>query len=448
MVEKDSKKTKINIVNNPLTQMRQRRSLALPNMKLKYELLTGLYRKTILGKIVTKFVQISIPTFFTLAIEDEEGNRLPDIERECKPLNEVLNRKLFRDMLKQSLIYGTAFLYIGNINKGTEDLGEVFLLNPWDLQEKVEEGKLIGWEYRQDSSIVSKTVFIPYEDIVTMAHDPDINELYGYSIAEPMAEFLTYFLNAGFDMATILDGFAIPLLLWLVETQDDELADDVVVNKIREILFKQLEMGDDVVLDARIRAEVVNFGKDATKLVELARESRKNLGLVSIPESLLGGESPNLNAIKIHLQMFYADTNDYQAQLNDIIVDRVYKPYLTSKSYELVTDYSNVYINFPPNVLESNSEKIIWIREGLKLGLFDRPLGRLMLGVRGRPPSDEDLEDYLEIIEGRKDTPRGDEARIRDGRDPDNQDENVEDILDKLREYYSDEEIINYIQNN
>lgn len=442
MATKENKK--IDIIQNPITDFRQRKTVNLNQSKIRYDLLKGLYRKTIVNKIITKFVQVSIPTFFTLHIEDEEGERLPELEKLVKPLNEKLNRRLFRDILRQSLLFGTSFLYTGNILNGSE-VGDVFLLNQWQLKEKTDDNqKLIGWDYYSDNS--SESVFIPYDNMVLLANDPDIGELYGFSICEPLLEFLNYFLNGAFGLATLIDGFALPLVLWSVEADDGEIANEVLINKIRSMLFEQLKAGDDVVLDSRIKPDALSFASDAPKIAELVREIRKNLGMVSIPESLLGGEAPNLNAIKIQLQMFYSDCIDFQVQINDMIVDNVYKPFLKSLDKFIGEDYSNIYINFPPPSLESNAEKIIWLREGAKLGFIDRALGRLYLGIRGKPPSDEEFKDYLEIVNGKQEQ-RSDQARDRSGVDPDNDpDANAEDLLDKLLQNYSPEELIFYIK--
>jgi len=148
--------------------------------------------------------------------------------------------------------------------------------------------------------------------------------------------------------------------------------------------------------------------------------------------------------------MFYSDCIDFQANLNDTIINGIYKPFLGSLGLNLGDDYSNVYINFPPPSIESNADKIIWLREGAKLGFTDRALGRLLLGIRGKPPALEEVKEYLDVIDGRdsEETPRSEENRTRDGRDPENQPQNqAEDVLDKLMEEYSAEELMEYLKN-
>lgn len=402
-------------IKNPVTQAR-RRSPEL-KQKVDYELLNGLYRKTIVNKIITKFTQTAIPQFFTLNIENEEGERILELEELARPLNEKITRKFFREILKEMLLNGTAFIYIGGIKRDIEE--DIFLLDPKDLnQEEDENGTIIGWTYSQG---YSDRVLIPFDDIITIANDADINEIYGYSILEPMLEFLHYFLNANYDIAMLIDKFCIPILLWLVDTEDTDLSDGMI-NKIRETLLQQFDAGDDIVLDDKIKAEVLGFGKDSINLPELLRELRANLGMISIPESLLGGEAPNLNAIKIQLQMFYGDCSDYQTQLNDLIVDKIYKPYLSSQGYNIGKEYSNCYINFPLPTLENNSDSIMWIREGIKLGIISRAEGRLTLGFRGKPVTLDDLKETLSVLDARNDKP-SDLPKIRDGRDsgPDNE---------------------------
>ena len=82
--------------------------------QLNYAILDGLYQNTILKKIIKKYIANIVPIYFTLTIEDENENRIPELERECKELSSILNRKLYRQMWKSYLLYGTAILYDGN----------------------------------------------------------------------------------------------------------------------------------------------------------------------------------------------------------------------------------------------------------------------------------------------------------------------------------------------
>ena len=100
--------------------------------QLNYTILEGLYQNTILKKIIRKYIANIVPVYFNLTIEDENEERIPELERECKRLSSVLNRKLYRQMWKSYLLYGTAILYDGNRNKDNIP-EEIIILHPRDV---------------------------------------------------------------------------------------------------------------------------------------------------------------------------------------------------------------------------------------------------------------------------------------------------------------------------
>ena len=64
-------------------------------MQLTYTILDGLYQRTILKKIIQKYIGGICPSFYTLTVEDETGKRIPEIEQACKPLSKILKKYSF-----------------------------------------------------------------------------------------------------------------------------------------------------------------------------------------------------------------------------------------------------------------------------------------------------------------------------------------------------------------
>ena len=359
-----------------------------PN-QLNYKILDGLYQNTILKKIIKKYIANIVPNYFNLTIEDENEQRMPELEKECKILSSVLNRKLYRQMWKSYLLYGTAILYDGNRDKdGIPE--EIIILHPRDVSVELyspdssKYGEIKYWLYNYGGYQYE----IKPEFIKVFANDPDIGEIFGNSIVNQMLDTLHQFLNNRLDLAEILNRYAIPIVQWAVDVSDipDEQGQDNLINRAWYMLQEQLGAGDDFISDARVEARTLSFSNDVSHLISILRESRRDLGMLSIPESLMGGEISNLSGGKTQAAVFMQEIADYRGEQNDFLAEEYYIPFLKTKGKERGKDFHNIYIAFPPTTTELPSESIIWVKTAIEMGLITPNEGRSMLGFRGTAP--------------------------------------------------------------
>ena len=357
--------------------------------QLSYSILEGLYENTILKKIIKKYIANIVPIYFTLTIEDENEERLPELEKECKQLSSILNRKLYRQMWKSYFLYGTAILYDGN--RDEDDIPkEILVLHPRDIEvelyppESNKYGEIKHWVYNYGGYEYK----INPEHIKVFSNDPPIGEIFGNSIVNPMLDTLHQFLNNRLDLAEILNRYAIPIVQWAVDVSDipDEQSQDNLIDRAWQMLQEQLGAGDDFISDARVEARTLSFANDVGHLISILQESRRDLGMLSIPESLMGGEISNLSGGKTQAAVFMTEIADYRGEQNDFISEEWFIPFLEKKGKIRGKDFHNIYIAFPPATTELPSESIIWLKTAFELGWITSNEARAMLGFRGASP--------------------------------------------------------------
>lgn len=405
-------------------------------VQLSYQILDGLYERTILKSIVQTFVANIIPPFYTLTIEDLDGNRLPELEKECKDISRLINRTYMAEAQKAFFLYGTALTYTGNRDKD-DNLEELFLLHPQDVTPEFWEpsspkyGEIKFWRY----SYGNKTYEIPPEDVKVYANDPGIGELYGNSIVNHMQDTLAQFLNNRTDLAEILNRYAIPIVQWAIDVS--EVADqnqDTFISQVRRSLQDQFAAGDDIISDARIEPRTLSFANDVGHLVTILDSSRKDLGMLGVPESLMGGQISNLSGGKTQAAVFMTKISKYRAILNDYLALTYYIPFLEKRGYVQGEDFHNVYIAFPLATTELPSDKVIWLKTSVEMGWITNNEARAELGFRGAAPGvTPELEEIFKVrsiqynsdqsnngkIDPNSQKTKADEPKIRDGRDPD-----------------------------
>ena len=78
-------------------------------IQLTYKILYAIYDRTIFKEIVQTFVANIIPPFYTLAIEDVEGNRMPELEKECKNISRLVDRSFMAEIQKWFFVFFLRF---------------------------------------------------------------------------------------------------------------------------------------------------------------------------------------------------------------------------------------------------------------------------------------------------------------------------------------------------
>ena len=401
--------------------------------QLSYKILDGLYDRTILKPIIQTFIANIIPPYYNLTVEDIDGNRLPELEKECKSISRIIDRTYMAEAQKSFFLYGTALTYTGNVDT-SGDPEEIFLLHPNDVFPEPWEytspnyGEIKFWRY----SYGNKTFEIPPDDIKVYSNDPKIGSLYGNSIVNHMQDTLAQFLNNRTDLAEILNRYAIPIVQWAVDVSEvSEQNQDNFILQVKRTLQEQFFSGSDLITDARVEPRTLSFANDVGHLITILDASRKDLGMLAIPESLLGGQISNLSGGKTQAAVFMTKVSKYRAILNDYLAKNFYIPFLKRKGYEFGVDYHNIYIAFPLATTELPSDKIIWLKTATEMGFITPNEARAELGFRGAAPGvTPELEDLFKVrsIQYNSETQGGDasmEPKDRSGKDPDKKNDSV-----------------------
>lgn len=405
------------------------------SVRLSYKVLDGLYQRTILNPIIQTLVSNIVPPFFTLTVEGLDGERLPELEKMCAPVSQIINRTLMSDLQKNFFLYGTAIPFSNGIDDEVEDPGEIFLLHPADIQVKYYDighpkyGEIEYWIYQYGDKIYH----IPPENIKPYANDPDIGEIFGNSIVNYMQDTLVQFLNNRQDLAEILDRYAIPIVQWAIDVSEvSDQNQDSFITRMRKTLQEQFLAGDDIISDARVEPRTLGFASDVGHLINILDASRKDLGMLGVPESLMGGQISNLSGGKTQAAVFMTKVNKYRAILNDYLAEDYYIPFLAKKGKTRGKDFHNVYIAFPRATTELPSDKIIEVKTSVEMGFITLNEARMELGYRGKAPGvTDELKEIFKVRSIQYDTGNGnqtdpgsqktkvDEPKKRDGSDPD-----------------------------
>ena len=402
-------------------------------VQLTYRILDGLYDRTILKSIIQTFIANIIPPFYTLTIEDVDGHRLPELEQECKDISRVIDRTYMSEAQKAFFLYGTGLTYTGNVDND-DNIQELFLLHPAEAIPEFWEpntpkyGEIKYWNYTYGDKVLK----IPPNDVQVYANDPAIGSLYGNSIVNHMQDTLAQFLNNRTDLAEILNRYAIPIIQWSVDVSDvNEQNQDNFILQVKNTLQRQFASGDDLITDARIEPRTLSFSNDVNHLINILDASRKDLGMLGVPESLMGGQISNLSGGKVQAAVFMTKIAKYRAILNDFLAKVFYIPFLEKKGYIQGQDFHNLYIAFPLATTELPSDKVIWLKTSVEMGWITNNEARAELGFRGAAPGvTDELKEIYEVrklgnndddgkIDPDAEKTKVDEPKDRSGRDPD-----------------------------
>ena len=402
-------------------------------IQLTYRLLEGLYDRTYLKPLIQKLVANTIPPFYTLIVEDVDGNRLPELEKSCKDISRIIDRTYMASLQKAYLLHGTALTYKGNVDNNNH-IEELFLLHPSEVDPYYYEfsnkryGEIKYWRYTYGGQILE----IPPEDISVYANDPGIGEMFGNSIVNHLQDTLAQFLNNRTDLAEILNRYAIPIVQWAVDVSEVQNQNqDKFILQVKRTLQEQFMAGDDIITDARIEPRTLSFANDVGHLINILGESRKDLGMLGIPESLMGGQISNLSGGKTQAAIFMTDIERYRANLNDYLAQTYYIPHLEEEGYAFGEDFHNVYIAFPLATTELPSDKVIWLKTAVEMGWITNNEARAELGFRGAAPGvTDELKETFEVrsVQYNSDQQNQEESnkvnnpKDRSGKDPESSD--------------------------
>jgi hypothetical protein len=353
---------------------------------LDYDLIDGLYESTILNRLLNKIAANCVPDMYNVQIFDMDGNRMDDLELLCSQYHANFRRSQLKEIFLYMLLYGTVFTYIGE--KEEDRPVNIFNIHPQYIKPVVKDGVIQSWTY----SAGQEDVDIPVEDILCFAYDRKLDTVYGRSLLGSLVQTLHLLLNTELNVAEIVDKFAIPIIHWLVESEEDQELSDQELNDIVQSIQNQYEYSNDVLTDARITTDVIGSADGQYNLPEILQELKESLGILSVPFQLIGGKADNLSAIKVQVAQYLSDLQNYQLIVSDALIEQFYKPFLESQGKILGDDYLNIYLVFPVLSAEANSDAASWIFPAIKYGLISRDEARAQLGFRGKSLSVDSIE--------------------------------------------------------
>lgn len=342
---------------------------------IDYDLIDGLYESTIFNKLINKMVSDVVSDFYSIQITDIEGNRLPDLELECKRYHSNIGKQNLKHILRETLKYGSSALYIGE--KENDIISNPFSLELKNLEAQMKDGELDFWKYNDGEEDLE---ILP-EDIAFFANDVKTGELYGKSLLGPIIHTLHLFLNTELNLSEIVDKFVLPILVWTVKG-DGEVSDKKIMELANSIM-QQYNQGSDIIVSEDIENSIIGANQHAFDLVPILHELKETLGIMSVPFQIMGGKADNLSSSKVQFSSYLRTIKEYRDILTEGLISYLYKPYLESQGHIIGEDIGNVYINFPAISIETPGEAAAWVFPALREGLISREEARNAFGYGG-----------------------------------------------------------------
>lgn len=359
---------------------------------LTYDILEGLYRRTIMRRIIDKPAQDATRLGYNVHVEDQNNKPHEKAEEVCREITKLIRRRTLKTTYRDQGLYGDAFLYqqIGDGNpSGLVDLEQIYSVNPRYLEPDIDNNQqLKGWIY---NSSARGQINLKLEEICHVPRNPLTGQLYGNSKMEPIMQVLNLILNSQMNTAVIIDKIATPFVHWLIDSKHERKK-----TPLSEILtfIKNLgiqTVGNDIVTDSSITTEIVGAGNKMIDFSPILDKLEQTFFVTSaIPGQILGMPADNLSAITRQLQTYYEDLFDEQESTMDYLISDIYEPALLRQG---IDDYMNIYASYSKPMIEQESRIAVWTDIALKNGSIFKQEGRAALGYRGEPPEEPEVQE-------------------------------------------------------
>lgn len=364
---------------------------------IDYDLIDGLYESTIFNKLVNKIVSDTVSDFYSIQITDVEGQRLYDLETECKRYHSNIGKQNLKHILRETLKYGSSALYIGE--KENDIISNPFSLELKNLEAQMKDGVLDYWKYNDGEEDLE----LPPEDVAFFANDVQTGEIYGKSFLGPVIHTLHLFLNTELNLSEIVDKFVLPILVWTVKGEGE--VSDKKIMELANSIMQQYSQGSDIIVSEEIENSVIGANQHAFDLVPILHELKETLGILTVPFQILGGKADNLSSSKVQFSSYLRTIKEYREIITEGLINYVYKPYMEANGYIIGEDIGNIYINFPAISIETPGEAAAWIFPSLRQGLISREEARNALGYGGLALDPNDVIVLSETDQGSVDNP-------------------------------------------
>lgn len=361
---------------------------------LTYDILEGLYRRTIVRRIIDKPAKDATRLGFQMHVVDEQGNPNEKAEAICNEITKMIRRRDIKKTYRDQGLYGDAFLYqqLGPHPSGLVDIQQIYCVNPRYLDPDVDNNQqLKGWIY---NSSAKGQMNLKLEEICHIPRDPLTGQLFGNSKLESIMQVLNLILNSQMNSAVILETIAIPIVHWLIDSKHDKRK-----TPLPEILtfIKNLDLqrvGNDIITDSSVTTEIVGAGNKLIDFSPILDKLEQTFFVTSgVPGQILGMPADNLSAITRQLQTYYEDLFDEQESTMDYLISEIYEPALIRQG---IDDYMNIYASYTKPMIEQESRIAVWTDIATKDGAISLQEMRAALGYNGSPPPKPEVVDSEE----------------------------------------------------
>lgn len=386
------KQEKVDLYYAPSTKTFTTYKTVAGDTSLTYDILEGLYRRTIMRRIVDKPSQDATRLGYIIHVENENGSPHENAEAICREITRMIKRRTLKTTYRDQKLYGDAFLYqkLGNGNpSGIVDIEQIYSVNPRYIEPDVDNDmQLKGWIY---NSPTGKQINLNLEDICHVPNNPITGQLYGNSSMEPLLQVLNLLLNSQLSIAVIIDKIATPFIHWLIDSKHEKrktpLSD--ILNFIKNL--GRQTVGNDIVTDSSITTEMIGAGNKLIDFSPIIEKLEQTFYVTSgIPGQILGMPADNLSAITRQLQTYYEDLYDFQESTMDYLITEIYEPALLRQGIE---DYVNIYASYSKPMIEQESRIAVWTDIASRNGFITKQEARAALGYRGEPPAEPEIGD-------------------------------------------------------
>jgi hypothetical protein len=362
---------------------------------LNYNILEGLYKKTIVGKIIGKLAGDATRIGYTVKCVDSNDKPHDKAQAIADEISRKIRRRDMKKIYRDRELYGDAFLYVDRSENspGKTNINKTFAVNSKHVWPKLDDDlNLVGWHYNDK---LKGTVDLELNELIHIPRNPLTGELFGNSLLEEIMMVLNLVLNSQLNIAIILDHFAVPMVHWQVDSKDEKRRTPMSeLNAFNRKLAK-MALGADLVTDASIDSTIVGVGDKVIDFTPILDKLDQYLfATAGVPGSLIGMPADNLSAITRQLQTYYEDILDIQEDIADYLIEDLYRPDIEAAGYDV-----EIFITRNTPSVEQNSRTATWIESMVLLGVINRREGRETLGFQGSPPDEIDtLKDPNAVI--------------------------------------------------
>lgn len=363
------------------------------DVSINYTIVEGLYRKTIMRKVIDKTAGDATRLGYSLVYTDMNGNPHEQAEQIGKDIDRMLKRQVMKQAYRDREVYGDAFLYkqVGPSTTGLCNVQDIYGINPQNITPVESNGVLTGWQYQSASK--GQQVDLGLEEVIHIPRDPLTGQLFGNSIFESVLQVLNLILNCQLNTAVVLDHYAIPLIHWLIDSKHDRRKTPLseitaFINKL-----KKMTTGTDLVTDSSITHEVV--GGEQTMIdftTMLDKLDSYFFATCGVPGQILGMNADNLSAITRQLQTYYENIFDIQLSVADCLIEQLYWPEMINAG---IDDLYSIDVVTNKPLVEQESRVMTWVKDALALNIIDLPQARKIMGIGGAPPTESNNLEWI-----------------------------------------------------